>query len=284
MYPPAATHVPPAEKLPPGGDLPWAVWKSLNRLRAGVGRCHENRKRWGFSNSESLQSSYCINMSILRKILLVALIHTAIADDADLLNGVKRCKKDDIPCLINNIQNFLRPLLDQSFAPSYHVDHIEHTFDSGEKVAFSNVNVTDLKNTVLKALKFDTLVTKDTALTLDNEPEIVTDIQSDEQSGKISMKGKVRIVADYKYHVEHNAEGVRYFIMGPNTLKCENQGDVEVKAIGGATGEVWEGKSGEMKKNMLCEVCKVVYQDIIDSFREAVKLYPSDNYFQDLED
>lgn len=49
LHPPTPTLLPPAEKLPPGGELPWAVWKALNRLRAGVGRCQDNRARWGFS-------------------------------------------------------------------------------------------------------------------------------------------------------------------------------------------------------------------------------------------
>lgn len=48
-YPPNPPDIVPAEKLPPGNDLPWAIWKSLNRLRAGVGRCRESRARWGFT-------------------------------------------------------------------------------------------------------------------------------------------------------------------------------------------------------------------------------------------
>ncbi|KAI5634377.1 hypothetical protein NE865_12925 [Phthorimaea operculella] len=217
-------------------------------------------------------------MSVIRNLLVVLLIHTAIA--SDLLDGVHRCKKDDNPCLTTIVQNFLRALIENSFEP-FQVDHIEHTYDSGEKVAFSNMNISGLKNVVLSNLKFDT-ITKDTGLTLDSEPEIVTDIQSNEQTSKISMKGKIRIVAEYKYSNVPNAKGEKYFMIGPNTLRCEPLGDPEVSAISGAGGEVWEGKSDEMKI-LQCEVSKVVFQKIINSLRENVKQFPSATYFSDLD-
>lgn len=35
------------EKLAPGSELPYPVWRSLNRLRVGVTRCRANLHRWG---------------------------------------------------------------------------------------------------------------------------------------------------------------------------------------------------------------------------------------------
>ena len=45
---PVKTTVPASEDLPPGADSSWAVWKCLNRLRAGVGRCKANLNKWGY--------------------------------------------------------------------------------------------------------------------------------------------------------------------------------------------------------------------------------------------
>lgn len=46
---PAPPDFPAAkENLPPGHNLRWSTWKSLNRLRSQVGRCRENMARWRF--------------------------------------------------------------------------------------------------------------------------------------------------------------------------------------------------------------------------------------------
>jgi hypothetical protein len=42
----------PAEHLPAGNNLEWPVWRTLNRLRVGVGRCKENQAKWGFIPDE----------------------------------------------------------------------------------------------------------------------------------------------------------------------------------------------------------------------------------------
>lgn len=48
-----ATWIPPLEALPPGENLPWKTWKSLNRLRSGVGRTKDNMARWNYLGDES---------------------------------------------------------------------------------------------------------------------------------------------------------------------------------------------------------------------------------------
>ena len=37
----------PKEELAPGGNLPYPVWRTLNRLRTGVPRCKTNLQKWG---------------------------------------------------------------------------------------------------------------------------------------------------------------------------------------------------------------------------------------------
>ena len=43
----------PSENLPPGGNQVWRVWKSLNRLRSGVGRTKDNLFKWGLLKESS---------------------------------------------------------------------------------------------------------------------------------------------------------------------------------------------------------------------------------------
>jgi len=46
-----------AESLPPGvvggwGGCNYGIWRGLNRLRVGVGRCGEDMVRWGYGGDE----------------------------------------------------------------------------------------------------------------------------------------------------------------------------------------------------------------------------------------
>ena len=43
----------PDECLATGHDQPWAVWKTLNRLRVGKGRCKASMKKWTLTSSDA---------------------------------------------------------------------------------------------------------------------------------------------------------------------------------------------------------------------------------------
>ncbi|CAI6363865.1 unnamed protein product [Macrosiphum euphorbiae] len=38
----------PAENLPCGGNQPWIIWKTLNRLRTGVAKTKVNMMKWEY--------------------------------------------------------------------------------------------------------------------------------------------------------------------------------------------------------------------------------------------
>ena len=42
----------PSESLPPGSDASWPTWKTLNRLRSGVGRTKANLIKWGYRTGD----------------------------------------------------------------------------------------------------------------------------------------------------------------------------------------------------------------------------------------
>ncbi|KAL1460018.1 hypothetical protein WDU94_011959 [Cyamophila willieti] len=43
------------EEPPPGSNLPYSTWKSLNRLRSGVSRCKSNLRRWGYTDDDTCE-------------------------------------------------------------------------------------------------------------------------------------------------------------------------------------------------------------------------------------
>uniref|UniRef100_A0A8D8Q0G5 Reverse transcriptase n=1 Tax=Cacopsylla melanoneura TaxID=428564 RepID=A0A8D8Q0G5_9HEMI len=43
------------EEPPPGSNLPYPTWKSLNRLRSGVSRCKANLRRWGYTDDATCE-------------------------------------------------------------------------------------------------------------------------------------------------------------------------------------------------------------------------------------
>ncbi|KAK9687439.1 hypothetical protein QE152_g36274 [Popillia japonica] len=52
-----ATRELPREAMAPGKHLPFAVWKSLNRLRTGVAWCKTNMLKWGMSENDHVMCS-----------------------------------------------------------------------------------------------------------------------------------------------------------------------------------------------------------------------------------
>ncbi|KAK9704514.1 hypothetical protein QE152_g27812 [Popillia japonica] len=51
------TREPPREEMAPGKHLPFAVWKSLNRLSTGVARWKTNLLKWGMSEDDDVMCS-----------------------------------------------------------------------------------------------------------------------------------------------------------------------------------------------------------------------------------
>jgi len=43
----------PSEALPSGNQLEWPIWRTLNRMRTGVGRTKDNKKKWGLLEGTS---------------------------------------------------------------------------------------------------------------------------------------------------------------------------------------------------------------------------------------
>lgn len=46
-------HIKPREELPFGSNLPYPVWRTINRLRVGVSRCKTNMEKWGLLPADS---------------------------------------------------------------------------------------------------------------------------------------------------------------------------------------------------------------------------------------
>ena len=45
-----------AEALPAESDQPWLCWRSLNRLRTGIGRAKTTMRRWGYVDDTTVAS------------------------------------------------------------------------------------------------------------------------------------------------------------------------------------------------------------------------------------
>ena len=71
-------NLPPLEeRLPPGGQLPWKTWKSLNRLRAEAGRCRETLHKWGTVDSPLCECGIPENMTHLTQCPLRTVVTTS---------------------------------------------------------------------------------------------------------------------------------------------------------------------------------------------------------------
>lgn len=45
----------PKESLPPGSNLPWSSWKTLNRLRTETKKTAVNMEKWGIKEDEKCE-------------------------------------------------------------------------------------------------------------------------------------------------------------------------------------------------------------------------------------
>ncbi|CAI6360793.1 unnamed protein product [Macrosiphum euphorbiae] len=50
--------VPPSDNLPCGGNQPWIIWKTLNRLRTRIAKTKANMMKWGHGNTRKNQTYY----------------------------------------------------------------------------------------------------------------------------------------------------------------------------------------------------------------------------------
>lgn len=46
------------QHLPPGKDLQWNLWTTINRLRTGVARTKTNMVKWSLNNREDDKCEY----------------------------------------------------------------------------------------------------------------------------------------------------------------------------------------------------------------------------------
>jgi hypothetical protein len=49
----------PNQHLPPGKDLRWNLWKTINKLRTVVARTRSNIVKWGFNNNKEDNKCEC---------------------------------------------------------------------------------------------------------------------------------------------------------------------------------------------------------------------------------
>lgn len=87
------TYLPPgwkrfSETLPPGYEEDWMTWKSLNRLRSGVGRSKVNLARWGYTDQGNIQCD-CGEDQTVKHMLHCRLCPASCTED-DLHEGTQK--------------------------------------------------------------------------------------------------------------------------------------------------------------------------------------------------
>ena len=65
----AKLPIPTSEQLAPGHKSEWKLWKSLNRLRTGMGRSKTNMSKWGYADTANI-----IEFSSLLFLLILLLV------------------------------------------------------------------------------------------------------------------------------------------------------------------------------------------------------------------
>lgn len=80
-------NIPAAERLPSGANSKWTTWKSLNRLRTQVGRCHTNMAKWGLRTDSDICE--CGEKQTMSHLLCCRQLHTPVtANDLSAANDV----------------------------------------------------------------------------------------------------------------------------------------------------------------------------------------------------
>jgi len=79
----------PNQHLPPGKDLQWELWKTINKLRTGVARTRSNMVKWSLNNKEN---DKCECGERQTDETLTQLYH----------ENPTRCTKDDLPQMKKN--------------------------------------------------------------------------------------------------------------------------------------------------------------------------------------
>ena len=80
-----------AESLPAGSDQAWLCWRSLNRLRTGVGRVKSTMRRWGYIDDTQSLNCNCGELQTMAHLLCCRLLDEACTAE-DLVTVTERAK------------------------------------------------------------------------------------------------------------------------------------------------------------------------------------------------
>ncbi|XP_063620938.1 uncharacterized protein LOC134793329 [Cydia splendana] len=82
-------NITPNERLPPGAKEKWVTWKSLNRLRSGVGRSKDNLLKWGINPGQSDALCECGDLQTTQHMMQCSLCPTMCTTE-DLIRATPR--------------------------------------------------------------------------------------------------------------------------------------------------------------------------------------------------
>ena len=85
-----------AESLPAGSDQAWLCWRSLNRLRTGVGRVKSTMRRWGYIDDNQSLNCNCGELQTMAHLLCCRLLDEASTAE-DLVTVTERAKACFVP-------------------------------------------------------------------------------------------------------------------------------------------------------------------------------------------
>ena len=89
---PSTMKVPVSEDLPSGANSGWTEWKTLNRLRSGVGRCKVNLNKWGYRTSGDTTCDCGTDQQTMDHLLCCPLLEQKCTSD-DLASYNENAKK-----------------------------------------------------------------------------------------------------------------------------------------------------------------------------------------------